>query len=516
MTNPETIRVLGWCLLHFVWQGALLALVLCALLSRLRSPQARYVSAVCTLVAMMLVPFVTFAVLKQSPESVRQLSIGGFTEIGNALEAMQPNAAPPQEPAAFSFISHTSSIDWLSYAVLAWFAGVYMFTLRTLGGWMLLMRLRRQRAEPIAGDLLRTCLALQRRLGVSRAVRYVCSKVAESPAVFGWMRPVVVLPLSALAGLSPWQVEALIAHELAHIKRWDLLVNAFQIATETLLFYHPAVWWVNRVIRNEREHCCDDIAVAACGNAHDYARALAQLEESRSASVWAMAANGGVLSSRIARLLGLKRAARSMSVPGMAIIGTLCVGGVLLAGTTVAQLQSPTPVAPAVTVIEPVDPAPSQVLVAPRMHLVSHVHLARLEAPAAVERRTKESVAESAPAEQRGSYIEGLQSAGLKDLTVDEIIALKIHGVTPDYIRELRAAGIEASSPELVSLKIHQITPDYIRGLAAAGLTNLHVHDYLAAKIQGITPEFIQSIRSHGFKDLTLRQLIALKMADIS
>jgi beta-lactamase regulating signal transducer with metallopeptidase domain len=528
MTNPEMIRVLGWCLLHFVWQGAVLALVLCALLSRLRSPQARYASAVCALIAMLVVPFITFAILKQSPESIRQFPMGGFVEIGNAREAVQPGAASPHEPPVF-FASHAASIDWLNYAVLAWFAGVYMFTLRTLGGWMLLMRLRRRRAEPIAGDLLETCLTLQRRLGVSRAVRYVCSRAAESPAVFGWLRPVVVLPLSALAGLSPWQVEAIIAHELAHIKRWDLLVNAFQIATETLLFYHPAVWWVNRVIRNEREHCCDDVAVEACGNAHDYARALAQLEESRSASVWAMAANGGVLTSRIGRLLGLKRAARSMSVAGMAVIGSLCVAGVLLAGTTVAQLQSSTPAAPAKTMIEPVDPAPtshalvSHQFVAPRVRMVSELRLARLEAPAAVGQapapaghRVKESVSQDAPAEQRGSYIEGLQSAGLKALTVDEIIALKIHGVTPDYIRELRAAGIEASSPELVSLKIHEVTPEYIRGLTAAGLTNLHVHDYLAAKIQGVTPEFIQEIRSHGFKDLTLRQLIALKMAGIS
>jgi beta-lactamase regulating signal transducer with metallopeptidase domain len=522
VTNPETIRVLGWCLLHFVWQGAVLALVLCALLSCQRTPQARYASAVCGLIAMMVVPFVTFAILKQSPETVRPFSIGGFAQAGNVIEAVQLNTALPHELPSFSFASHAVAIDWLSYAVLAWFAGVYMFTLRTLGGWMLLMRLRRQRAEAIAGELLETCLELQRRLGVSRAVRYVCSKAAESPAVFGWLRPVVVLPLSALAGLSPWQVEAIIAHELAHIKRWDLLVNAFQIATETLLFYHPAVWWVNRVIRNEREHCCDDVAVEACGNARDYARALAQLEESRSASVWAMAANGGVLTSRIGRLLGLKRAARSMSVAGMAVIGSLCVAGVLLAGTTVAQLQSSAPAAAAVTAIEPLDPVPkshelvSHELVAPQVRMVSHVHLARLEAPAAVGRRAKESASQDAQAEQRGSYIEGLQSAGLKDLTVDEIIALKIHGVTPDYIRELRAAGIEASSPELVSLKIHEVTPDYIRGLAAAGLTNLHVHDYLAAKIQGVTPEFIQAIRSHGFKDLTLRQLIALKMADIS
>ncbi len=523
MTNPETIRVLGWCLLHFVWQGAVLALVLCALLSRLRSPQARYASAVCALIAMLLVPFATFAILKQSPESVRQFSTGGFAQIGDDLNAVQLSIAPSHESSPLAFASPIVSVDWMSYAVLAWFAGVYMFTLRTLGGWMLLMRMRRQHAEPIAGDLLKTCLALQRRLGVSRAVRYVCSKVAESPVVFGSLKPVVVLPLSALAGLSPWQVEAIIAHELAHIKRWDLLVNAFQIATETLLFYHPAVWWVNRVIRNEREHCCDDIAVESCGNAHDYARALAQLEESRSTSVWAMAANGGVLSTRIGRLLGIKRAAGSMSMAGMAVIGALCVAGVLLAGTTAAQLQSSasaaptTPAAPAPAAIAPVAPLPtSPVLVALPARVASPVHLARLEAPAAAEPRSKESVSENAPTEQRGSYIEGLQSAGLKDLQVDEIIALKIHGVTPDYIRELRAVGIEASSPELVALKIHGVTPEYVRGLTAAGLSNLHVRDYLAAKIQGITPEFIQGIRSHGFKDLTLRQLIVLKMADIS
>jgi beta-lactamase regulating signal transducer with metallopeptidase domain len=507
VTNPETIRVLGWCLLHFVWQGAVLALVLCALLARLRSPQARYASAVCALIAMMVAPLVTFAILKQSPESVRPFSIGGFAAIGNSMKEVQLRAAAPNEPQPFPFVSN--SIDWLSYAVLAWLAGVYMFTLRTLGGWMLLMRLRRQHAEPIAGNLLKTCLALQRRLGVSRTVRYVCSRVADSPAVFGSLRPMIVLPLAALAGLSPWQVEALVAHELAHIKRWDLLVNAFQIATESLLFYHPAVWWVNRVIRSEREHCCDDVAVAACGNAHEYARALAQLEESRSASVWAMAANGGVLTSRIGRLLGLKGAARSMSAAGMAMIGALCVAGVLLAGTTVAQFQSAASATPATPVI-----APSSAVSLRRSAIP--VRLARLEAPRAQERRSKESAAQNAPSEQHGSYIEGLQSAGLKDLTVDEIIALKIHGVTPDYIRELRAAGIEASSPELVSLKIHEVTPEYVRGLATAGLTNLRVHEYLAAKIQGITPEFIQGIRSHGFKDLTLRQLLALKMADIS
>ncbi|HEY2779371.1 MAG TPA: M56 family metallopeptidase [Steroidobacteraceae bacterium] len=565
MTNPETVRVLGWCLLHFVWQGAVLALVLCALLARLRSPRARYASAVWVLTAMMVAPVITFALLQQSPESIRQVSVGGIAQIRGGLDAMQAMVAAP-DARQFSSVSPAASVDWMSYAVIAWLAGVYMFTLRTLGAWMLLIRLRRQRAESIAGDLLKTCLALQKRLGVSRAVRFVCSKAAESPAVLGWWRPVVVLPLSALAGLSPWQVEAIIAHELAHIKRWDGLVNLFQIATETLLFYHPAVWWVNRVIRNEREHCCDDVAVNACGNAPGYARALALLEESRSTTVWALAANGGVLTSRIGRLLGVRGTARSISASGLALIGSLCVAGLLMAGTASTRVSSdeaervldafvapaapPEPAAPAAPreltaaaapeapEAPPAMDAPSAPL-APSPSSVPHVHMARAvasfpdlptfpalpafaalsapnPAPAPRLSPTPKTPATPKSPEEGGSYIGGLQAAGLKDLTVDEIIALKIHGVTPEYIREMRAAGLDANSRELVSLKIQDVSPEFVRALAAAGLTNLRIGEYLSAKVQGITPEFVEKIRSHGFKDLTIRQLISLKLAGIS
>jgi beta-lactamase regulating signal transducer with metallopeptidase domain len=526
VSNPETIRVLGWCLLHFVWQGAVLALILSVVLSRLSSARARYASAVCVLGAMMIAPFVTFAILLQPAESVGQFTIAGLGEVRDGLEAVQLTTAAPDAGSFLPFSSRVLSIDWMSYAVFAWFVGVYMFTLRTLGGWMLIMRFRRQRAEPIAGDLLEICLALQRRIGVSQAVRYVCSKAAETPAVLGWLKPVVVLPLSALAGLSAWQVEAIVAHELAHIKRWDILVNGLQIVAETLLFYHPAVWWVNRLIRNEREHCCDDVAVEVCGNAREYARALALLEESRSTSVWALAATGGVLSWRIGRLLGLSGAARSMSTAGLAALGGLCAAGLLMAGTTAAQLQSVatvgTPVA-TIAPIAPITPAPllSVAPVKPIAPLAAevihtHMHLARLEATDAAGRRSKESVPQNAGSQEGGSYIAGLQSAGLTNLTVDEIIALKIQGVTPEFVRQIKAVGLDARNSEFVSLKIHDVTPEYVHALAAAGLANLRVHDYLAAKIQGITPEFVQAIRGHGFKDLTLRQLIALKMAGIS
>jgi beta-lactamase regulating signal transducer with metallopeptidase domain len=524
VTNPETIRLLGWCLLHFVWQGALLALMLSAALTHLRTPRARYGIAVCVLAAMIIAPFLTFAVLQQAAEVVQPISDGGLGEMRNSLEtshAMTPSWNTRQ---LLPLISAKASADWLSYAVLAWFAGVYMFTLRTLGAWMLLIRLRRQHAKSIAEDLLRTCHALQRRLGVTRAVRYVCSKAVESPAVLGWLRPVVVLPLSALAGLTPWQLEAIIAHELAHIKRWDAQVNVFQIAAETLLFYHPAVWWVNRVIRNEREHCCDDIAVEACGNPHGYARALALLEESRSASVWALAANGGVLSARIGRLLGIKRHTRSVSAPGFALLASLCVAGALMAGTasTEVYIDPSVPPAPTTARTERVSTGPVQAPsppaagspVAPTAPLE---HWARLDAGQAGAHRAHESVpAKPDNSTEGGSYIDGLQAAGLKDLTVDELIALRIQEVTPDYVRGLRAAGLQATSTELVALKIHQVTPEFVRDLTALGLTNLSVDDYVAAAIQGITPGYVQKMRSHGFKDITLQQLISLKLANIS
>jgi beta-lactamase regulating signal transducer with metallopeptidase domain len=525
--NSETVRVLGWCLLHFVWQGAVLGLALSALLTRLRSPRARYGSALLVLAAMLLAPIVTCAILMH-PADTMPLSNSGLGEIRNGFESTRAAAVSAGSNQLLPLVATTASTDWLGYAVLAWIAGVYMFTLRTLGAWMLLMRLRRQRAQPIAGDLLRTCLELQRRLGVSRVVRYVCSKSVESPAVLGWLRPVVVLPLSALVGLTPWQIEAIIAHELAHIRRWDAWVNLFQVATETLLFYHPAVWWVNGVIRNEREHCCDDVAVAACGNAPGYARALALLEESRSAYGLAMAANGGALTSRIARLLGVKRAARSMSAPSLAILAVFCIAGALMAGSASTQVSSEAPdvLAP------PAPPAPPSrapaAPPAPTVHAIPampsmptipmHLHLARLESVNAesASHSHESSTSKLADASEGGSYIGGLQAAGLKNLTVDEIIALKIHQVTPEYIRALRAAGLEATGPELVSLKIHEVTPEFVRELAAAGLTGLRVPEYLAARVQGITPEYVRNISSHGFKGLTIRQLISLKNADIS
>ena len=155
--------------------------------------------------------------------------------------------------------------------------------------------------------------------------------------VIGWLRPLVLVPIAAFAGLAPQQIEALLAHELAHIRRHDYLVNVLQRVVEAVLFYHPAVWWVSNQIRKERELCCDDVAVAASGDALSYAHALADLESSRPAHArTSIAANGGSLLSRIRRLVESQPASHTTLGPATAVSVTLAVlavaGGLVVRG----------------------------------------------------------------------------------------------------------------------------------------------------------------------------------------
>ena len=145
------------------------------------------------------------------------------------------------------------------------------------------------------------------KVGVRRAVALLESARVEVPTVIGWFRPVILLPIAALSGLDPADLDAILAHELAHIRRHDYLINLMQCMAETLLFYHPAARWVSGLIRQEREHCCDELAVAACGDAIRYARALASMEGLRGPKFsLAPAANGGALLPRIRRILNPK------------------------------------------------------------------------------------------------------------------------------------------------------------------------------------------------------------------
>jgi TonB family protein len=181
---------------------------------------------------------------------------------------------------------------------------VLLFSLRLVWAGRQISALRRQ-ATPAEAAVLAIVGDLRKRMKLARPVRVLVSAVADCPSVVGWIRPVVLLPAATVLGLTPQQLEAVLAHELAHILRYDDLVNMLQTAVETLLFYHPAVWWASARIRQERELCCDDLAVDTCGDALCYARALTRLERLRvTTPTLAMGSTGGPLWYRIQRLTG--------------------------------------------------------------------------------------------------------------------------------------------------------------------------------------------------------------------
>ena len=259
-------------------------------------------------------------------------------------------------------------------------------------------RLPRQ-GRPAGQELQALARDLGGRLGIGRAVALLESTAVSVPMVVGWLQPVVLVPASVLTGLPPSQLAAVLAHELAHVRRHDYLVNLLQTAVETLLFYHPAVWWVSAQVRRERENCCDDLAVAVCGDRLGYARALANLEGLRApASPLVLAASGGSLVERIRRLVGapVHRPRQSW------MAGVLALSLLPLAGLEISHASG----------------TPDQRAAAPPGHVVEG---ARIIGPVGVPT----PVAPPAPAADRSDET---ASEGYRDLSADELVELRTTG----------------------------------------------------------------------------------------
>jgi beta-lactamase regulating signal transducer with metallopeptidase domain len=501
---PDVLRSLGLALSHFVWQGAAIAALAAAAMSFARKASARYVIGVAALAVMFVAPVLTFFVLNNSATALAVTPDVALVAAGNAakVSAHHTAAAAPAEP---SVPVDINAMNWL---VTVWFAGVLLFSLRTAGGFFVVARLRRRDSHPVTAELLVRCRDLQQRLGIARAVRYCESLHLDAPAVLGWFRPVVFLPVSALTGLTEAQLRAVIAHELAHIRRFDAFVNVFQVAVETLLFYHPAVWWLNKRIRAERENCCDDVALSVCRNPAEYARALALMEEWRVAPSLAMAANRGPLASRVARLLGLGEKGSGLRNAGVAF-GILCVATAMMAANALFGI------------VRPASARSLFSLQTPAVEISSGEPVITITAPRAnaqAKPAQKAAPAQGAQPEQsavpKQSYIESLKAEGFDNLSADDLIAMKVQGITSQYIHEIRAEGLKPSADELVAMKVQGITPDYIRQIRAMKLDS-SIDSLIGMKVQGITPEYVEQIHKMGFNS-DADQLIGMKVQGIT
>jgi beta-lactamase regulating signal transducer with metallopeptidase domain len=340
LTGPLS-QSIGWALLHLLWQATIVAGILAAVLALVprQAATTRYAAA-CAALTLVFVMFIGTAVRSYDP---------GARPIA-AVAQQDPAQASQTIPITLSdipkLIAATATASWREQALNAvatarrslpsivalWLAGVVLLSSRLLLSFLHARRLARRGTSEAGVQWQRAAKRISDALGLRRAVRLLESAAVEVPSVLGALRPVILLPASTLTGLTPDQIEMVLAHELAHIRRHDFLINLLQAFVETLMFYHPAVWWMSRSVRIERENCCDDLAVAVCGNPIQYARALTRLEELRGGALpVVVAANGGSLLDRIRRIATGRAESTSASARWAAAVVMFVVLGIAIA-----------------------------------------------------------------------------------------------------------------------------------------------------------------------------------------
>ncbi len=557
-------HAVGLALLHALWQGTIVAIVLAAILtlSSRRSAAFRYGLSCAALAIVFALAVIT---------GVRSYNPGPAVTASPAVTAVADASAVDDAVLIAASSTPRSWHDtWLAtistllahipQIVVLWFLGVLVLTLRLAASWTRTRALATRGAVTADETWQLMAARLSQALGLRRPVRLVVSGGVDVPSVVGWLKPAILLPVSSLTGLTSEQLEMVLAHEVAHIRRHDFLINAMQSVVETLLFYHPAVWWLSRQIRIERENCCDDLAVSVCGDAILYARALAQLEELRTSPLLAIAANGGSLLDRVRRLVGA-HSDRSLFSSGWTAAAAMASFVALLTLTTapiLAERQTPPPAPPAKPAVAHVDvrapkpateptPEPDELdvdvdavvpvpalppeppeppdlsvvlsSVAPRVRVrpralqspVRHGYMVAPTAQAVVEGVTGALVWDVDNEDQSSS------PTPPGKLSVDELIALRVQGVTPEYIQEMRSIGFgKLSIREIIALRSQGITPDEIGKMRSTGLGDLSAHDIVALHVQGVTPDYISAMRTAGVNIKTANEAVSLRVQGVT
>jgi beta-lactamase regulating signal transducer with metallopeptidase domain len=310
----EIIEAFGWTLFHSIWQITVIAIVLVLLLVLLKSFSARikYTMAFLALVSCLAWSVTTWyssyhsAVQKKemkesllnNPEAIKLL-------LKEKIVSQAQVTSSGQVPLNLDRLKLKSSIKrFMPLVFFIWLAGVLFFLLRMTGGMVYILQLRNRHVVEIENKWHEKISDYIRKLKINRKIGVLQSAVAKVPMVVGFIKPVVLLPASILSGLGSKEIEAIIAHELAHIKRNDYLFNIIQSVIETLFFYHPALWVISKSIRNERENSCDDLALKITRDKLSYIKALAasqSLFTPSTARAVAFASKGGLL-NRVKRI----------------------------------------------------------------------------------------------------------------------------------------------------------------------------------------------------------------------
>jgi TonB family protein len=299
ITNNSFLNTLGLTLIHFMWQGCIIALLLKSALMLIKPhhSQLRYAASAIALIASLCVPVFTFLLLYQ-PDSASYV----VAQESELLELMRSSAYLNEENHLDELLSFSA------YLSMLWLIGVSYLSCKLLIEFYFVNQLRYKQASEPSDKLLAKFHQLSAKIGLLKAPELMISLSAKVPMAIGWLKPVVIIPVAMVTRLDKEQLEMLMLHELAHVKRYDYFVNIVQTIVEILLFFHPMVHWMSKQMRNEREYCSDDIAIKHCGNPIAYAHTLTDTAalchgHQHSIPTMAMAVSGGDLTQRVVRIV---------------------------------------------------------------------------------------------------------------------------------------------------------------------------------------------------------------------
>lgn len=523
---PDIIlRAACWTLLHSLWQGLIVALLagIIMVLTKKSSSSLRY-NLLCGLLFLFLgVSGYTF--YRQLPSTASPAVSTG----GPAVTAVAPPSAHVIAPAAGVIVQ--SGIDKLiqyfnthaALIVLVWFIIFLGRFVQMLSGLVYAQRIRHYQTKAAPSEWTQRLQELVNKVRITRPVLLLESALIKVPVALGFLKPVILLPVGMLTHISPDQVESILLHELAHIRRQDYLLNLIQNLVDTLFFFNPAMIWISSLIRVERENCCDDIAIRETRSRRRLIEALVsfhEYEQTGGGYALSFAAKENQVVRRVKRIVYKKNHSLNAGERVLLTTGLLILSAAFVTINSSRADESvkkaripviPASVTPkptvALRVLEPVaQPAvfraavsqpslpvantrakamPGQDQVAPIQDTTP-----KTSKPADLFQNT--SVDKLIEARDHGvtaEFVSALQQMGYKDLTLDKAIQLRDHGVDAEFIESIQGNGLtHFSLDDAIRLKDHGVSADYIGGMKKRFGKVFEINDYIKLRDAGISP----------------------------
>ena len=538
---PDIIlRALCWTLLHSLWQGLILAVLAGTILvlTKKGSSSLRYNLLCCGMILFLAGSAATFylqlkaadndaavsnPIVSAGPTTTNKVIPGPHGSIqdpgGKAISAAPLPSTPIIRGAIDSLVEYFNA--HAAVVVLVWFIVFLARWVRLLSGLVYAQRIRYYQTRPVPTEWQERLNQLLHKLRISRPVVLLESALIKVPVVVGFLKPAVLVPIGMLAHLPADQVESILLHELAHIRRRDYLFNLVQHMVDTLFFFNPALVWISSLIRTERENCCDDIAIRETRSRRQLIEALVSFHEYRQReNEFAVAFAGdkeNQLVKRVKRIVhktnhSLNAGERAVLMAGLLILSAAFItvnhshAVAFQKKTNSAATVSPDAKSAAgenrkASAVSPETNSTADTTIREiKKEAVSHPKAA----PAETVRE------ETRPAEPADTT--GVNYLGYRNLPLDKLIEMKEHGVTAEYILGFRKMGYTDISPdEAIELRDHGVTVEFIREFQNLGFKDISLRTAQNLRDHGVTVEYINSLIQLGYKPVSLDQATELR-----